>query len=140
MKKNMMISTIILSAVMGMTSCGMMPTVPPTPENTVVVGNQYVTEGTVFTYTFTRTISASKEDNRLQEGVGVDMLDLFTGGYANTAEMKFWQEAGRATRDNINAKLDQLYDAGYQGWTYTFTGKCQVDEDGLVLAITWNPW
>lgn len=136
-----MISTaILISAAMAMTSCSMMPTVPPTPENTVEVGNQYVTEGTVFTYTFTRTISSSKEDNRLQEGVGVDMLDLFTGYYANTAEMKFWQEAGRATRDNINAKLDQLYDAGWVGYTYTFTGKCQVDEDGLVLAITWNPW
>ncbi len=135
-----MITAMIISAVMSMTSCDILGTVPPTPENTVVVGNQYMPIGGTYTYTFTRTISSSKEDNRLQEGVGVDMLDLFTGYYTNTAEMKFWQEAGRATRDNINAKLDQLYDAGWVGYNYTFTGKCQVDEDGLVLAITWNPF
>lgn len=133
-----MITAILISAAMSMTSCDMMPTVPPTPENTVIVGDNYMQVGSTYTYTFTRTISSSKEDNRLQEGVGVDMLDLFTGGYANTAEMKFWQDAGRETRDNINAKLDALYNAGWINYTYTFTGKCQVDEDGLVLAITWN--
>lgn len=136
----MMISAILFSAVMSMTSCSMVPAVPPTPENTVIVGDNYMQIGKDYSYSFIVTISPSKEDNRLQEGTGATILDLYTGGFVTAGELKFWQDAGRQVRDNINAKLDALYDANHIGYTYTFTGICQPNEDGVILAVTWNPF
>ena len=136
----MMITAILLSVAMSMTSCSMVPTVPPTPENSVIVGDNYMQIGKDYSYSFVVTISPSKEDNRLQEGTGATIYDLYTGGFVTAGELKFWQDAGRQVRDNINAKLDALYDAGWIGYTYTFTGICQPDEDGLILAVTWNPF
>ena len=141
MKKYMMISAILFSTVMStMTSCSMVPAVPPTPENTVEVGTTVMQIGANYTYSFTVTIGDDKSESHIGTELGATILDVYTGGFVTVAELHFNDEVGRKVQDDINKKIDQLYDAGWSGYIYTFSGICQPDEDGMIWAKTWYPF